>query len=67
MLNSYEAQKGSSLPWMIEVVEDKLNKINQGLPLESLEIKDDSFEKLILYKMTPECFPLEVDVVSRLA
>ena len=53
MLNSYEAHKGSSLPWMIEVVEDKLNKINQGLPLESIEdVKDDSFEKLILYKMT---------------
>ena len=83
-LNGDEAISGS-IPWILEEVEDKMNEVYKGLPLESLEVieldcnstvvnlffdmmasqdlKDDSFEALIINKMTQQCFPLEDDVV----
>ena len=33
----------------------------------SLDLKDDSFKELFLVKITQQCFPLEDDVVKRLA
>ena len=35
--------------------------------MASQDLLDDSFKKLVLAGMTQQCFPLEADVVSRLA
>ena len=77
------------MPWIIERVEEKMDTVCQGNPLESLQILDlkckpevangildfmasqdlanDSLSKLVIKELWLECFPIESDVVSRLA
>ena len=52
----------------IQDLDCKTSVANEFLDLMvSQDLKDDSFKKLILNGMTEQCFPLDEDVLTRLA